>query len=788
MRALPGAFRRHLGTRRRAVAFACLLVALPGLFSPAPPEKTLDGLTALLGRATGGHVSEADVVWEPRAGALRELVRGRAVLFLAAATAGAPRDLHRAWVRLTPSGQPLGVARSVRLSDTPLVDESGLVVHGERAAFASVGFGRVQAVTLLAGLGAPPPSGTSLPERWLAYRRSGATAPLARTDFVLDVKATSARLALDARALDVTLPDLATTLSYDFVRRAVREGAFAAHVLERAPRAEPAPVVWTDVARAYFGAEATQLLGRAWFGFWHSTAPALGTGQSRPQPRPLARPWLPRPEGIDASAGAAEPYLEQTTLGTDGSALTLVAFDLRQLELGVVAGTEWPHALASVPGDGRLPRDGAEPKRLVAVFNAGAETPSDRYAMRAGGRLLAPPDADAPSVMLDAARGASLGAWPFGTEVPARVAAFTQRASLLIQDAQVLPFSALGGQHSVRARSALCATNTPDRLTYAHAAAADRDGFARALVAAGCRSALPLAAAPERLGFALVRVEGQNRLRSELVAPSMTFDASPLLTGSSRDFFTLSVRDVTPALPPGAHFAPDGGTQPAPAWLPGILRGEVALGALRIELFSLDPTRLEFRLRPGPREPGAKGASWVGQLANDGAPRGLAAFELGHATSANRYGLALGTAIPLALRPAYATLVLGENAAPRILLPGEPTTLGDRAEAVQLPLLADDRDITARARERGDSRKRAALCITDGDRVVIGLLRHDSSDPLAVALRMAGCHRVVELDRGSHHPAFAHRTGTDSPPRDDYAATSLWALARSATAPTAEPR
>jgi hypothetical protein len=55
---------------------------------------------------------------------------------------------------------------------------------------------------------------------------------------------------------------------------------------------------------------------------------------------------------------------------------------------------------------------------------------------------------------------------------------------------------------------------------------------------------------------------------------------------------------------------------------------------------------------------------------------------------------------------------------------------------------------------------------------------HDSSDPLAVALRNAGCRRVVELDRGSHHPAFLHRKGTDAPPRADYESTTLWVLSR----------
>lgn len=761
------------------MGFACLLVGLPGLFSPSPPEKTLRDLTQLLGRSAGGHVTEADVVWEPRGSVLGELWRGRGVLFLAATQPGATRDLHRAWVRLTPTGQPLSVTRSLPLSDTPLVDESGLVAHGERAAFASVAQGRVLAVTLLAGLGQSA-RGRNGFAAWLLTRERTGT-PLARTDIVFDIPTGSTRLSLDARSLALTLPERSASLHYDLARHAVREGAFPAHVLERRPYSEPADVAWPDVARAYLGVAATELVIRAWFGVEHPVAPKLAQVSGRERPiEPLRRPWLPHARGLDPSAGAPDAYFERVRFETEGAVMTLVGFDLRQLELSAVAGSERPHAVASVPGDGRLPSHPAARERIVALFNAGSETPGHRYGMRAGNRLLAPPAPDAPSAMIDGAQRERLGAWPFGEDVPPSLVAFTQRAAFLVKDGTLAEPPASVASESVRARSALCATKR-HALTYAFAQAADREDFARALAAAGCLHALPLATAPERLGFALVRIDARGFTRNELAAGT-NFDPRPMLESTTRDFFALSLRDVTPLLPRGAGFAPDGGTQPRPAWLPAILRGSVALGPLHVELFSLDAERMEFRLRPGPRELGAKGSSWAGQLVHDSASRALAAFELGHATAASRYGLALGTAIPLALRPQFATLVLGENAAPRILLPGEPVTLGDRAEAVQLPLLADDRDITSRARERGDARFRAALCVTEDSRVLIGRLRHDSSDPLAVALRMAGCLRVVELDRGSHHPASVHRAGTESAPRDDYVATSLWALARSAGA------
>ncbi|HEV8549165.1 MAG TPA: hypothetical protein VGQ57_09055, partial [Polyangiaceae bacterium] len=214
-----------------------------------------------------------------------------------------------------------------------------------------------------------------------------------------------------------------------------------------------------------------------------------------------------------------------------------------------------------------------------------------------------------------------------------------------------------------------------------------------------------------------------------------------------------------------------------PGWLPGIVRGELTLGGVTISLMSIETGRADFRVRPGPREPSAKPQRFSDALSAADRQRAFVSLELGHATGAARYGLALGTLIPLPLKPSYATLVVGSGTA-RVLLPGEPVTLRTGEQAVQLPLLADDADVTERARERGDTRARAALGVTDDGRLVVATLRHDSSDPLAVALRAAGCRRVVELDRGSHHPAALERQGGETPPRAEPESTTLWALAR----------
>jgi hypothetical protein len=407
---------------------------------------------------------------------------------------------------------------------------------------------------------------------------------------------------------------------------------------------------------------------------------------------------------------------------------------------------------------------------VVAIFNAGPEAAYEHYGTLASGRLLVAPEAGRASIVVTRGQLALLGPWTHGGEIPPDVLAFTQRRSALVRAGVAVP----SADNSVRRRTALCAT-AGGRLVYAYAEATDASTLGAALAHAGCDEALPLATSPERLGLALAEVSARDRGRFEPLVPGMDLDAAATLGSGSRDFFYVSVRDVTPKLPAGVTWKPDGGTQPPPAWLPGIVSSQLRLGGISLALTSFAGGRFDFRLRPGPFELGARGQAWSGRLAAEDAARAVASLELGHATGATRYGLALGSVIPLPLRPTSATLVLGSTGT-RILLPGEAVTLAAGEQAVQLPLLADDSDVTERARERGDSRLRAALGITEDGRVVVALLRHDSSDPLAVGLRAAGCRRVVELDRGSHHPAALERVGTDRPPRVTPDSTTLWVL------------
>jgi hypothetical protein len=755
-----------------------------------PPEPTLQALGAFLGAHVGASVETATLAWEPRRNLLAELAFGRSVLFLATPTSGGPRDLYRADVRLTPSGQPLAVSRAENLSDTPEADELGLTLEGGVATFATAAFGSVRAVTAL-----------------------DVTADgLERTDVIIRPAAPEATLARDATSVTLRLPDGGPEIRYDFARRLLTSAPGAAHVVRRSPPKKSLALAASDAAARTLGATVSGAF--ASFGRFVRDAmeragyAALHAGR-RPESRALApkahvehaksarRPedvWPPpkvpsrftvaeRGEGAFRAlvTRGAEPCLYETFVRPDArrpyARAVVVAMDMRQLELGFVAGSELPSPSAGPPGDGRLSEDRERLARLVAVFSGGRTSASARFGMSSGGRVLVSPVPGGVAVAELAQGETLLGPWPFGREVPEEVVAFRQGLDALL-DANGAPLApATREQGEVRPRSGLCATPA-GHLYYAFGERLDRHALASTFAQSGCATAVELGGGGEPAGMALANGTAPRLPRFSPVHPAMSFDGSSALETSSRDFFTVSLRDMKPRRPESALWQPAPGAQPLPGWITGIFRTTVALGGLTVELFSFENGRVEWRLRPGVREPGAKGEAWAGFLPDGAVERALATLELGHTTVTPRLGLALGTTTPITLKDGFGTLVLAPTEPPRILAPGETPKLLPDEQAVQLPLLADASGVTERARERGDLRVRSVLGVTRSGRVLVGLLRHDSSDPLAVALRDAGAERVVELDRGSHHPAFVHRAGTETPPAATYESTTLWALAR----------
>ncbi len=241
-----------------------------------PPEKSLLGLAAALGRATGGVVDDHDVAWEESPGFWTETFVGRHLLFLSRPKADEPRDLYRARVRVTLDGQIIEVRGVKNLTDTPQGDDVGLETKGERASFATLAYGKIQGISVLELPGirrSDRPE--SLFDRMLvainSLQETGSLSGIGRTDIVLDAPADHARLSLEAEKLTVDFGEPGRGLSFDVASRKLSAAAGGevgaravpqkyggkpfVHWLVDTVRAEvgPEPVAWVE--NKVFGAQ-----------------------------------------------------------------------------------------------------------------------------------------------------------------------------------------------------------------------------------------------------------------------------------------------------------------------------------------------------------------------------------------------------------------------------------------------------------------------------------------------------------------------------------------------------
>ena len=673
-----------------------------------------------------------------------------------------------------------------------------------------------------------------------ARRSTGSFAGIGRTDLVLDVPAGDAKLTLDPPLLAIDFNERGRELRYDVVTRVLRgaEGAqaYAARAVPQVHRPKPL-LLWTvDTVRDEVGPEPIAWLENRVFGAKDTlkrTAYALFTSPSdavlktpsveppvnkvldaskledggwppppiaslwqNPKPgegqwQPVTDSFLEPPRGVVETAANKRPaYFYTTFIRPDAkrpySELMLIALDMRQLELGMQGGYEDPKPLTGPAADGRIPQRDRIMGRVVATFNGAFKTTHGEYGMMVDRHVLLPPVAGGATVLVTNSGEVGLGSWPKNTKIPDDVVSYRQNLDPLIEDGVVNPAGRfiwgwqLEGTSVMTQRTALCLTPA-GHLYYAFGSEIDGPTLATALKQAGCSYALHLDMNPSHCGFVFSDVVDakKNLFNLRVAHPDMKVRPEKFLRWSPKDFFYVLVRDATPSDPSGLSWTVDGAEQPPPAWIPGVYAAKTAIGNEQIELMSFEKGRVDWSVRAGSLEPSTLGAPPKQlELPSDDKHRVLAAIGLGHTTEATRYGLAFGSRPSLELRSGYATLVLEAGRAPEIRPPGFKTAIGDRQEAVQLPLLAEEGQLTPRARERGPLRARSALCVTSSERVVVGQTRHDSSDALATALVRAGCKRVVELDRGSLHPGFVHRTGSPTPPVTGYETSVLYALGR----------
>lgn len=765
-------FGRFVAVRVGLLAAVAAFAAGHRCASHAPGAPTLDKLGVALGRAVGGTVSPDAITWGPSLGVVGDLVVGREVVFVGAPADGKP-DVFRARFSVTPEGQPLRLSRVENLTRTVDAAEQGLLAVSSYVGYSTVTAAGATSLSLV-DLDATRSAAVSTDSDWGSCLWRECLPPLSALHLAFDpvgslsmiVDPPRLRLKLGGGAElehdlgDAALPDwkgvevwrgeldggdLPETAAREFVfpwRRALRE-------------VQPPPDVTPKPARTEDGVQ------------W---------------PPPHFEPLLasaPATEGTwrPSDGQSDEATLLVTQLSLDPlrpeSRLQLVAIDVRRLEPHLQGGVQQPRGTLGPPGTGRLP----ETQHVVAVFGGGTLEPDSTPALKVEGRTSSPPVELLPSVVITQRGDIGLGRWPKDLQADA-VLSYRQSPPLLIDGGSSIVRGA--GEHTVTAQAALCRTSG-GHLLYAWSNHASRAALSLGLIHAGCQTALALDATSG--GFAKRDEAGSTvwRAVSEAIATPPWLERGV----AERDFFYLAERPQRLELG-GLDWVVSPGAQPAPTLLPAILGAPSSVGELQLELVTIAPERVSWSVLGGGSEPLLPGrAAPTRELAAEEAERVLFAFDVGHTTRATRYGLAFGERETLPLRPNYATLVVSD-AGLELAPAGQPPELRVSEQALQLPLLVSDGQLTERASHAGSHRRRGALCVAPDGRVLAAFSRHDSSAPLALELRRLGCDFVCELDRASQHQAEFYREGTRTGLPRDSATTLIVGLSKEMAQPTFE--
>ena len=838
------ASRRGVVLRPRVVRITLLFGALGAAVEAsagAAPTNDLGGLSLSLGRAADGDVAPDEIRWEPSRGWLVDFVRGRRALFLAR-RAGAPRDLWRARVRLTPEGRPLEVVDAHNLTDTELGDDHALVADGRYAAFATSVYGQEQSVSLLDldGEGSENQA-TKLSDRAMAcvtnVQRTGSCDGVGRVDVVFETPARAVGLALsEALAIDLAGAKARRSAVLDFDRGDVvpavegvhaeaalhlpkRFSHWAVDTVRAVPWIGAEPIAWLEDTVFSLRDDAKRLAFKV--GGPNGAEDQLATSAEPPPPAldtslasveeahwppaklptiwkspeagegewtPPAIPWMRRMPGVDASAPS--PFY-RTFLRPDEerpyAKVLLVALDTRQLDLDMEAGNEDPKPLTGPNGPGKLPRDPAILSRVVAAFNGAFKTEHGFYGMMVHKRVLLPPQPGAATVATLSDGRIGLGSWGANKTVSGisgiaddAIESYRQNLDALVDHGQVNPsgrslwgYSAPGKGIQTE-RSGLCVT-TSGHLVYAWGDDVSATTLAKAMKTAGCDYGMHLDMNPFHTGFMFARIDDirSKRYQTELLTPQMEIPKDRYVEWSPKDFFYVMLHDPTPAELVGSMgWKPDGGQQPAPAWLPGIWSNRLDVARVEVDLLDLERGRAAWRIRAGTKD--APAASALRELTGDDATRALMAIGLGASDEKRPRGLATDgkLAVPMRGGADWGALVARPDGGLSISRAFDAAALTPGTDVAELPLVLFDG--VKIASELATS-ARAALGTTPDGRVLVA--RSGVDAPLADVLAKAGCTRVVLLDRGGGGAPFVHRSGLGAAPLARYDETVLYAVA-----------
>ncbi len=827
-----------LSAHGRALGVVALVGVIKACSAGGPPPKTLDGLTSALGKAAHVVVRPHDFVWEASDGLFADYGDGRRILFLGSEKAGTPRDLYRARVRLSPEGRPLEIRDVVNLTSTPYGDEQGLVrdATGERVAFATYAYGQLQGLTALDLRGEGRAAKTNgVVDRAMLYisniQETGDGRGILRVQVALEKEATSAVLRFEGGVLvaqlamaqggvrtarvDIDKAELVTPVDGVKAELLIRIPKRPIHWLVDTVRAipwiGPEPIAWLE-AKVW---EWKDKLKRVKHGIG-STAPkdVLKADAEKIAARPLDPTaagedggyWPPSPvptiyqtpeegegqwvavqqEWMRRIPGAPSPFYRtfvRPDVQRPYSKIILLAMDTRQLDFDMEAGVEDPKpTVGSFHGTGRIPREPAIARRVVAAWNGGFKTEHGHYGMMLKKRVLLPPvPTGATAMVMDDGRF-GMGSWAPTKDIATDIFSYRQNMDPLVEDGVFNPRkrvswgAVLVGQPKLTGqqteRSGLCITKAKHTL-YVWGDDVGPEALGKAMQLAGCDYGMHLDMNPYHTGYVFMTFEDAQLKtgHSETLTPLMAIGPRRYIDYNPKDFFFALLRDPTPpvlttASGPVALVA-DEGVQPPPKWLPGIFKGQLTGKSEPISISVFDPGRVRWVVRAGTSEK----LTAPHELAGDDAKRAIAAIGFGSPEAKHHLGLAIDGKVVTPMVAGEATLAVKPDGQLAVFLASE-TPVG--TDLVQGTLLVNDGKPVDHA-SLGGLWLRLAVGVTKEGRVVVARAKLGGDDALAQALIDAGCVRAI-LARGQAD-GFVARAGTPEAPMSNYPQTTLYALA-----------
>ncbi|MCH2108911.1 MAG: hypothetical protein MK135_06250 [Polyangiaceae bacterium] len=809
----PQSLRRYFKPRLPLLIFASGLGFFCAQTCHGPQQPGLPGITDALTQAIDSPQSEgdapnieiSDLAWEPSPGIWLQLLWGRQLLFLASTKPGAPRDLYRVRLRISPDGQIFSIGTPYNLTRTQLADESKLQVQGTLAAFVSRPVTGIGSFSLLALSGrfedsAPEFHWSNLLLGMERFTKTGSWAGLARINI---------RPGPQQHSLELEAQQSSST---EFPPITLRSNGASAPLNYRdpdptlgyfTPASTPRPEISKEESKLDSLPHFLANLGREWLGngpvawiegrtfvaldYLHSLfeekvdppdALEVLTLHSKktlapsswPPPditpgfsggAPLEGQWQPAGEEIVSSPEGETALFYSTFLRHDPerphARLELVAFDMSRLGLGLRAGFQDPEPQTGPPGSGQLPEDPELFKRVVATFNGGFKSTHGAYGMQEESRLLLAPQEQAATVFLDPSGYVELGTWT-SKDSPENYYSFRQNLEPLIADGELLPSGRttwgdqLFGESVATERSALCLTQT-GHLIYGWSKRSTAKSLAQGLARSQCIWAIHLDMNPGHTAFNFNRVKSLQPLNAdgESLSPEMKVNPLRFLKWSPKDFFYIFQR----VPPQDKLWQASPGPQPSPQSIPTISERFVARGGLRFQLRRVDLRRVHFHIHPGQSEPQVEAIT----LQHDGFNDNLFSFSLGHATHGSKTGLAIQGHRFIPTDRRHASVIVSPEKHLGLLAPGQPAPSG--YDVLQLEALARDGQLLPVAREFGRYESQSALCM-ENEYLYWGQLDHDSIAPLVALLIEQGCQLVVRSDRGSHSSSHWQQMGSNN--------------------------